>query len=548
MTTKQSPWFCALVLAACAPSPPGDDDAAVAPDARPATPPDDCLEGTCVDTCAAAEATRSYIGCEYWPVDLQNNVDVFANPAGDPCSGTRVPLDADVCYDPKDDRALGLCGYGGDCGWTERPGVVCGSAPACAWDAQRMPFTIVVGNPDASRVATVTLSNAAGATWSSEVGPGETLAIEPQQLGFADQSLLHSGIEAKAYRLIASRPVVAYQFNPLDNAFQFSNEGSLLIPAHTYGKNYAALSYPTIVRAPDSHNPEGFVAVVASMPGETRVTVEPRGRVNAGRDVPAFGPGDSVTFTLRQYDVLNLKAHGAPGGGPGDDLTGSRITGDRPFGVFAGHDGANLGAQCCLDHLEEQMFPVTAWGRHYAVARAKPRPSDQPDRLRILAVRDGTDISVEPLGGTPCPTLAAGEFCTVSLPRDVELTATQPILIGHYLASSGGNQPGDPSLSLPAPIEQFRTEYMFLIPNGYNDNYVSVIAPSESPVAMDGDDVTGELQPFGSLQYAAGRLPVGEGPHRIDCAMGCGIEVYGYGEDVSYMFAGGLDLEEIVIP
>jgi len=32
-----------------------------------------------------------------------------------------------------------------------------------------------------------------------------------------------------------------------------------------------------------------------------------------------------------------------------------------------------------------------------------------------------------------------------------------------------------------------------------------------------------------------------------DCPDSCGIEVYGYSEAVSYLFAGGLDLEQIVI-
>ena len=41
------------------------------------------------------------------------------------------------------------------------------------------------------------------------------------------------------------------------------------------------------------------------------------------------------------------------------------------------------------------------------------------------------------------------------------------------------------------------------------------------------------------------RLPAGR--HRIECADGCGVEVGGYDDDVSYLFAGGLDLEQIVI-
>jgi hypothetical protein len=381
------------------------------------------------------------------------------------------------------------------------------------------------------------------------VAPGQVLAIAPQNLGFPDQSLLHSGISPSGYRLVSDMPLVAYQFNPLDNAFQFSNDGSLLIPAHTYESDYRALSYPTVIRAPASHNPEGFVAIVASAPGETTVSIEPRGRVTAGNGVAAFGPGESQTFVLRQYDTLNLKALGESGAGSlGDDLTGTSIISDRPVGVFAGHDGANMGYQCCLDHLEEQMFPASAWGLRYAIARAQARPNDQPDKLRVLALRDGTEIRIEPLGGTPCPTLGAGEFCTISVSRDIELSATDPVLVGHFITSSGGDQPGDPSLSLPAPVEQFRTQYTFLTPAEYEENFASIIAPVGRFVSIDGVDVTGLLEPFGSLSFAAGRIPLAEGAHEVNCAGGCGLEVYGYGTDVSYMFAGGVNLERIVVP
>jgi hypothetical protein len=41
------------------------------------------------------------------------------------------------------------------------------------------------------------------------VEPGAVVTLLPQALGFADQSLEHGGIEDKAYRLVASRPVVA---------------------------------------------------------------------------------------------------------------------------------------------------------------------------------------------------------------------------------------------------------------------------------------------------------------------------------------------------
>jgi hypothetical protein len=51
----------------------------------------------------------------------------------------------------------------------------------------------------------------------------------------------------------------------------------------------------------------------------------------------------------------------------------------------------------------------------------------------------------------------------------------------------------------------------------------------------------------GGSTYRAARVPLTEGQYKITCADGCGITVYGYSPQVSYMFAGGLDLKPIVI-
>jgi hypothetical protein len=65
-------------------------------------------------------------------------------------------------------------------------------------------------------------------------------------------------------------------------------------------------------------------------------------------------------------------------------------------------------------------------------------------------------------------------------------------------------------------------------------------------VAIDGTSVTMTTFPGGGTHRGA-IVPVAAGQHKVTCADGCGILVYGYSDDVSYMFAGGLDLKPIVI-
>ena len=54
------------------------------------------------------------------------------------------------------------------------------------------------------------------------------------------------------------------------------------------------------------------------------------------------------------------------------------------------------------------------------------------------------------------------------------------------------------------------------------------------------------LAPFASGEYGRMRVPVAAGSHRVDCPGGCSVEVNGWDVEVSYLYPGGLDVQEIV--
>ncbi len=509
-----------------------------------------CEGGVCVDACGEAASQHSYIGCTYWPVDLHNAVEVVAEPFLGDCSIYGVPgllpRTVDVCYNDADILAplAGLCDPESDCSGS--PGYACQSREVCMLDAQGSPYAIVVSNPHATRDATVTIENMAGAMSTISVGPGQVAQIFPQQVGFPDQSVPGSGQAPLAYKLTSNRPIVAYQFNPLDNVDVFSNDGSLLLPEHTYDTRYYVVTHPSLARRPTAQDFPGYVSVVAH--GPTTLTVTPTAAVRPGGGVPASPAGMARTFTLDEWDVLTLEAAGS------GDLTGTVIESDgATFGAYAGHvaTAPSTNAQpCCADHLEDQLFPTSTWGKSYAVARSLPRGSE-PDMVRIIAQRPSTAVTLAPAVGT-CPVLGPGEFCEVNISGDVEITATEPVMVAHYLlavgnAGSGANPQGDPALAFAVPSEQFRTSYTLLVPAQYASNYFAIVVPAGGTATLDGADVTGQLAGFGSGAFAAGRVAVGQGAHTLVCSLGCGVEVGGYDEAVSYLFAGGLDLEPIVV-
>jgi hypothetical protein len=556
-----------------------------------------CAGGTCVDACADAAVNKSYIGCEYWAADLDNAVEVWAA-IGEPVANgvnmsaslcTHVPTDAEpygysgtvvttpVCYAVQGNKtyARGLCdppltlGGAATCpaGWT------CGAQQVCVSDAQHSPFAVVVSNPQA-KDATVTVTGPAGQTITKVVTAGQVQPILMQSGGtIPDQSLDGSSKLKAAYRLTSDLPVVAYQFNPLDNSNVFSNDASLLIPRATFDTDYYALSWPTLNRrtpSPGRNSYYGYITVIAWQ-DNTQITVTPTVAVAASATIAPIAAGAATNFTLNAFEVLQLEAIGA------GDLTGTLITSPNmmSFGVFGGHEATAFGESTSpnpmypngpgfADHLEEMIFPASTWGMSFAVSRSKKR-TNEPDVLRIMAQKPGTTLTFTPApaSGT-CATLAPGAFCDVKIQEDTEIVASQPVLVGHFLESStwwyvkpNGSQGtignGDPSMSIEAPTEQFRKEYTILVPAAYAENYDSIAAAATGGVTIQriapnpmSIPVTMANFPGGGTHRAA-RVPLTEGQYKITCADGCGITVYGYSDGVSYMFAGGLDLKPIVI-
>lgn len=446
-------------------------------------------------------------------------------------------------------------------------GYTCEPQDVCILDAQHSPFAVVVSNPQA-RAVDVTLTGPNSETFTRTIAAGQVLPLVPQPANMSplipDQSIDGTGTARKAYKLTSTLPIIAYQFNPLDNVDVFSNDASLLIPRAAFDTEYYVMSYSTLDRrtpAPGKDSYHGYLSVIAWQ-DNTQIEVTTTVAVQASATQVAIAANTPTMFTLNAFEVLTLQAAGV------GDLTGSKIkavNATTTFGVFGGHEAASFGettppnqtntsGPCCADHIEEMLFPTSTWGKTFALVRSQSRGANEPDLLRIMAQKPNTMITFlpPPASGT-CGVLAAGEFCQVKVQVDTAIIATEPVLVGHYLQSAIWQDPffgdavgeGDPSMAIAVPVEQYRTDYTVLVPTAYTKNFLSISAPSLGAVLVDGVPVT--MTPFANGTYRANRSMVAAGQHKIQCPSGCGVEVYGYSDAVSYMFAGGLDLKQIVI-
>lgn len=472
-----------------------------------------CMDGACLSSCEANVKEFSYLGCDYWAADLDNI----------------------------------------EGGAAEAVAIVV-SVPT----SQSKSATITI--TDMSRTPPVELSGLDLGVNNLDVAPGE-LQIFTLPLG---RDVDGSVQTSRTFRVTSTSPVTVHQFNPLNGEDVYTNDASLLLPSNVGGTEYIVLSWPqkTVEDAIlGTQTYRGFVSIVATQEGVTKVDVEPSTQVLAGANVPSMTAGGGpYLFYLERGDILNLESTGSVG----SDLTGTLIRADKKIQVFSGHECANvpLSVNYC-DHIEQQLYPVQSWGTHYVADAFSQRNGSQQDTWRVVAGADGVQVTLEPELQAAF-TLSKGEWKEFSTSQSFELNATGPVLLGHYL--QGSNYPGfspvcgttgigDPAFALGVPVQQYLQEYIVLTPPGYQENYINIIHPKNSliefQVNIDGQSVLEVAPPglnpvaVGSGEYAVLQLPVEPGVHTVSAQTAIGVTAYGYDCDVSYAYPGGLSLKTL---
>jgi hypothetical protein len=516
-------------------------------------------------TCDAAAATHSYIGCDYWPTVVANNV----------------------------------------------------------WSI--FDFAVVVANVGLSTAivtVTGTGSNAGRTNQTTTVMPGQLAKIYlpwvPALKGadydsctdavpFASSVLAPGG----AFHLVSSVPVTVYQFNALEyqgaggptgkswstcpgstlcttpqgsgevGCYSFSNDASLLLPSTAMTGNYRVTGHEGVnIAGPSGALPDGPYIAITATQDNTAVKVQPSvtGQIlaAAGNVIPAANAGGVLSLTLNAGDVAELAAPG------GADLSGSLVQATAPVQVITGHPCIQIPpTEAACDHIEESVFPAETLGEDYVVTMpAAPDGTAFRHQVRIYGDVDGTTLTYNPSVPAGCPTtIDAGQVVecgntacpdpilplTASSPvecgttnLDFEVKGDQPFAVGTFTLGASLVQPsvtmfqkGDPAQSLAIAVEQFRSTYVFLAPSDYPVNYADVVAASGTTLMLDGANVTASPEVIGTTGYGVYRLLLGAGQagaHTLSASMPVGLQVIGYGAYTSYMYPGGLDLAQIAAP
>jgi hypothetical protein len=485
-----------------------------------------CSPNGCVNLCAEALEQRAYVGCEYFPITLPN---------------TRL--------------------------------------------SEVFEYAVVVANPQL--VDANVRIEVGGAVWmQTTVGAGDVKSITLPWITPIFRATTSRLERQASYRITSNVPVVAYQFNALEYQsgaqFSYTNDASLLLPAHALTERYLGVSRPSLLVTQSNASGSssivspGFLSITATHEGTTTVHVRFRAYTQAVtvEDVVMgpFVPGDEADFSLEQNDVLLLlstipdesacvntftESDGTAtycDTGPDYDLTGTEILASLPVAVFGGHDCDFVPYnRWACDHLEEQLFPLEAWDEE-ALFSVSQQFSREPNYLRVVSAEDDNTVSFTPAVSEPV-VLARGAYFEFPVTGDVLVRGTKPILVAQFLVGqdfagrgSSGTGTGDPSMALVAPSGQLRREYVFLTPRTYEDNFANITAPVNANVSLNGVPIT-SWQTSATSSYVSARVRVTGGRvHRLEGSMPFALQVYGYGRYTSYLYTGGLDLERISTP
>ena len=106
-------------------------------------------------------------------------------------------------------------------------------------------------------------------------------------------------------------------------------------------------------------------------------------------------------------------------------------------------------------------------------------------------------------------------------------------------------QIGDPAMLVIPPTAQFQHRYLFAVPKGYQENYLTVVGRS-GYWKLDGESIAlGKKKQLGVLSgvmFYYARVEVEEGSQTVESSTPVGVTVNGLDMAVSYGFPAGVGL------
>lgn len=363
-------------------------------------------------------------------------------------------------------------------------------------------------------------------------------------------------IAPQSFRVTSEDEVMVYAHSQS----VMTSDAFLVLPKDVLGKGYYVMAYKSDISYGGTSNTPSQFAIVATE-DETNVNIMPT------TSTYIFGT-IYQDIMLDRGDVYLVQAD-ASGSFGYADLTGTRITSDKPVAVFGGQQRASVPAgeynsTPSRDVLIEQMPPVKNWGKNAFIVpfRQESNQIDQgSDIYRVLAAYNDTEVTIN-----ENEEIIIDEFEFIERPifGPQKIKANKPILVAQYKQTAGvggsvGRGTGDPMMMLIPPKEQFMNNYRIINTQAneaamdnfgniyhrevYDKQYINIVCPTDfiNTVEIDNNMVNPSVfQEIPDSDYSYGVFQVTDGVHAVNADAPFGIYIYGYGPANSYGYIGGM--------
>jgi gliding motility-associated-like protein len=369
-----------------------------------------------------------------------------------------------------------------------------------------------------------------------------------------------AGIANKGIHIVTLKPVAIYA-----HIYAKSVSGAtLLLPVTTLGKDYFSINYIQQSNAPPG-DPAYSAFIVVATQDNTTVQITPTAAL-----IDGHAANSTFSITLSKGQIYQ--------GLSSTDLTGTAITsinsttgGCTKIAVFSGSSRVDVGCNpnyITSDNLFQQVYPTASWGKNYITV---PLQSRNYDVFRIMLGNPTTTINPNvQLNGAVVPLSAfkTGYYEFNSQTPNV-ITSDQPIQVVQYSVTEDNtitcgsfpNDVGDPEMIFLNPLEQTVDHVTLYSTGNYQilSSFINILIKTSAVPTfnLDGVPYTGFTPVPNNPLYSYAQIPVQSGPqdvqvssgsqgtHTISAGEGFNAIAYGFGDEESYGYAAGTNLQNL---
>lgn len=368
----------------------------------------------------------------------------------------------------------------------------------------------------------------------------------------------YDAVETNGIHVTASQPVAVYAMNYTRNGL---SAAFTAYPTNLLGTNYCLMARPAYCEADSEF---GIVATA----NNTTVTITPSPTADLA------GSLWNNPITLQQGQTYQINSIDPSGTGI-DDVTGTRVTSDKPIAVFAGASAAFLpvadgNVAAAGNPLMQEQLPVESWGTQTLGLSFAGRTNG--DSYRVLAAYNNTVVSItgtvvtitNASGDGPWLVTKSNEVLTVTndagVPYDIIVEgpivfqASQPIQVAQF-GNGEEYDHGAPSFEgdqceilLPPTGHYLLTNTVVTTPNDntngdFDENVLNVIVPQSAITNTFVDTVRLAATNFVAIgtsgYYGTQFMVTNSGTHRVTSSRPVEVQVYGWGNCDAYSYFGG---------